>query len=68
LTILSHNGHLFHWAKDGVWATFGANFGGHWAIFFTKNIRGRCYDNNYQRFSTIFGEKIGVYSQKPIFA
>jgi hypothetical protein len=23
--------------------------------------RGRCYDHNFLRFSTIFGEKIGVF-------
>jgi hypothetical protein len=23
--------------------------------------RDRCYDHNFQRFSTIFGEKIGVF-------
>jgi hypothetical protein len=26
---------------------------------------GRCYDHNFLRFSTIFGEKIGVFLKKP---
>jgi hypothetical protein len=29
--------------------------------------RGRCYGHNFLRFSPIFGEKIGVFSQKPMF-
>jgi hypothetical protein len=28
--------------------------------------RGRCYDHNFLRFSTIFGEKIGVFLKKPM--
>jgi hypothetical protein len=27
---------------------------------------GRCYDHNFLRFLTIFGEKIGVFSQTPM--
>jgi hypothetical protein len=27
---------------------------------------GRCYDQNFLRFSTIFGEKIGVFLKKPM--
>jgi hypothetical protein len=30
----------------------------------TAEIRGRCYDHNFLRFSTIFGEKIGVFLKK----
>jgi hypothetical protein len=26
-----------------------------------SNTRGRCYDHNFLRFSTIFGEKIAVF-------
>jgi hypothetical protein len=40
-----------------VWAKF-------WVIFFHKSIRspwGRCYDHNFLRFFSIFGEKIGVF-------
>jgi hypothetical protein len=29
-------------------------------------IRGRCYDRNFLRFLPIFGEKIGVFSKKPM--
>jgi hypothetical protein len=28
--------------------------------------RGRCNDNNFLQISPIFGEKIGVFSQKPM--
>jgi hypothetical protein len=29
--------------------------------------RGRCYDHNFLRFSTIFGEKIGVFPQNQCY-
>jgi hypothetical protein len=34
-------------------------------IFFSHSIGpwGRCYDHNFLRFSPIFGEKIGVFSE-----
>jgi hypothetical protein len=28
--------------------------------------RGRCYDHNFLRFSTFFGEKIGVFLKKNV--
>jgi hypothetical protein len=32
----------------------------------SQNIGGRCYDHNFLRFSTIFGEKNWRFSQKPM--
>jgi hypothetical protein len=36
----------------------------HWLIERTWN---RCYDHNFLRFSTIFGEKIGVFPKNQCY-
>jgi hypothetical protein len=40
--------------------------GRHFGRFFRKPVWGQCYDHNFRRFLTIFGEKIGVFLKKPM--
>jgi hypothetical protein len=36
-------------------------------VFLRTGLWGRRYDHNFLRFSTIFGEKFGALSPKPMF-
>jgi hypothetical protein len=63
-TIYVHRKIVMHSIWQGIdWATFLGDIWTPAGDFFSaeNNILGRCYDHNFRRFSTIFGEKIGVF-------